>query len=245
MYPLGELIEQAMQAKGLSKREVVMQVGYHDLVKGLKMLDDLMEGKALGYRHTPMRHLPEVLGIPPEDFDAALNQWYVLQRIAWEDELADRGYYNERTFRPHLWIHTSRQTPSPIFAAALLGPAAFKHVRLPKEAVGPQGEVDFDLVGQVIRDHFRKKKGTTHVFGEIVSYILKRHYGDQGLEFSPDGRLINTDPLPISHGEARLTVGNKEISQESFDKLVYAITRDLFEGIEINISFDVDKEPAD
>jgi len=217
MYPLGELIEQKMQAKGLSKIEVVILVGYHDLVKGLKMLDDLIAGKALGYRHTPMRHLPEVLGIAPEEFDAALQQWYEIKRIAWEDELAERGYYNERTFRPHLWIRASRQTPQPIFVALVMGEAAFKHVRLPQEAVGPQGEVDFDLVGQVIRDHFRKRKGSTLIFGDIVSYLLIRHYGDPGLEFSPDGRLLDTDPAPLPSGEGSLTVKNKEIPREFFD----------------------------
>lgn len=211
MYPLGALIEQARQAKGLSKIEVVIQVGYHDLAKGLKMLDDLMAGKALGYRHTPMRHLPEVLGIPPEAFAEALEKWYELQRIAWEDELAERGYYNERTFQPHLWLRTSRQTPQPIFVAALVGEAAFKHVRLPKKAVGPQGEVDFALVGLVIRDHFRRKKGTTHVFGEIVSYILKRSYHDSGLEFGPDGRLLAIEAAQEPSGAATVTFGQKEI----------------------------------
>jgi hypothetical protein len=223
MYPLGELIEQAIKNRGLSKIEVVIKVGYHNLNKGLHLLDDLIDGKALGYRHTPMRHLPEVLNISQEEFDASLAKWYELKKIAWEDDNAKRGIYNERTFRPHLWIWTSRQTPQPIFPAAIGGEAMFKHVRLPEGAVGENGEVDFALVGQVIRDHYHKRKGSALVFGDIVSYFLRLSYGKPGIKFSPDGQIIDTNPPPVSHGEASLTIGNKEIPREFLDKLAETI----------------------
>lgn len=221
MLPLGKLINQAIQDLGLSKPEVIKKVGYYNLNNGLKMLDDLISGKALGYKHTPMRRLPEVLNIPQEDFDRALAQWYDLKRIEEENERAERGIYNERTFKPHLWLKTSRTTPEPIFPAAMGGEAMFKLVRLPAGVIGENGEVDFEKVGQIIRDHYQSRQGNARVFGDILSYYLIFSYDDPGdIEFSPDGQIIDTEPQPLPQGEASLSLdklGNKLIPPEIFN----------------------------
>jgi|GEM_PF-3007891 len=227
MNPLEALINDALAKKGLSKAELVKKAGCFNEANGLRMLEELLSGRNLvGFRHTPIRRIPEVLDIPQEIFDATVAKFAEILRIAEEDSDAARGVYNERTFKPHLWIKSSRTTPQPIFVAAVMGKmaeAAFKHVPLPEGVVSRDGKVNWEAVGQVIREHYKMKKGSACIWGDIVSYYLVLSYHGPSIEFSPDGQVIDTDLLPISQGEATLTIGNREIPREVLDDLVKTI----------------------
>lgn len=221
MNPLEELIHDALAKKGLSKAELVKKAGCVNESNGLRMLETLLSGRnVVGFRHTPLRRIPEVLDIPQDKFDDVVAKFAEILRIAEEDRAAARGVYNERTFKPHLWIKTSRTTPQPIFVAVICGEAMFKHVPLPDGVVAADGKVDWEAVGQVIREHYKMRKGSALIFGDIVSYYLRLSYHGPSIEFSPDGQIIDTDPPPLSHGEGRLTIKNREIPREMFDELL-------------------------
>lgn len=197
--PLGEIITRAMDAKGLSREEVVRLVGYYHLPTGLQMLDDLISGKASAYRHTPMANLPEVLGISREEFDAALTK---------------------KPFRPYLWIRSSRSRPMSISIVAFVGEAAYKYVPLPEGLVAPDGSFDPEAVGEIIRAHYRESGGKVAQFGDIVSYLF--HWKEDGtaIEFSPDGSLLTFDPEPPPQVDYILRVKNKVITKGLIDKKI-------------------------
>lgn len=247
MNPLEELINGALEEKGLSKAELVKKAGCVNESNGLRMLEDLLSGSNLvGFRHTPLRRIPEVLDIPQEKFDDVVAKFADTLRIAEEDRIATRGVYNERTFKPHLWIKGSRTTPQPIFVAAVMGnmaEAAFKHVPLPDGVVSKDGKVNWEAVGQVIREHYKMREGSARIWGDIVSYYLRLSYHGPSIEFSPDGQIIDTDPLPLARGEAKLTIGNREIPREVLDNLADSIVGEMAEPVKgIEISFNSDKE---
>lgn len=244
MNPVKELIYKAMERKGLSKAELVKKAGCFNETNGLRMLEELLSGRNLvGFRHTPIRRLPEVLEIPQEKFDETVAKFAETLKIAAEDRAARKGVYNERTFKPHLWIKASRTTPEPIFVACICGEAPFKHVPLPDGVVSEDGKVNWEAVGQVIREHYKRSKGSAIIFGDIVSYYLRLSYHGPSIEFSPDGQIIDTDPPPVSRGEASLSVGNKEIPRALLDELTAARTPEMAESVEsTQIYFDIDKE---
>lgn len=220
MSPLGEIITRAMLTKGFSRKKVVRLAGYHHLPTGLQMLDDLISGKARAYKHTPMENLPEVLGSSMEEFDAALARAHHRRIEDFEDREAGRGYYNERTFRPHLWIRTSLSRPTSICMAAFVGEARLKHIALPEGLVAPDGSFDAEVLGAIIRAHYKEKEGKVTLFGDIVSYILRWKYGAPGIELLTDGSVLTHDPQPVPQGETRLTVGNKVITRGLLDKII-------------------------
>ena len=224
MSPLGELITRAMITKGLNREQVVKLAGYHHLPTGLQMLDDLISGKARAYKHTPMVNLPEVLGVSREEFDAALVRLHQRLVEAAEDWEARRGYYNERTFRPHLWVRTSLSRPTTIFVVALTGEARFKHIALPEGLVAPVGFFDAEAIGAIIRNHYREKEGKISLFGDIISYILRWKYGAPGIELLPDGSVLTDNPQPLPKGKYSLTVGNKVIPRGPLDKMMLSKT---------------------
>ncbi len=225
MNLLEELINDALSKKGLSKAELVKKAGCVNESNGLRMLEDLLSGRnVVGFRHTPLRRIPEVLDIPQEKFDATVAKLAEIVRIAEEDRAAARGVYNERTFKPHLWVNASRTTPQPIFVACFCGEAPFKHVPLPDGVVAADGTVDWEAVAQVIRDHYHRRKGSALIFGDIVSYYLRISYHGPSIELSPDGQIIDTNPPAVSHGEGRLTIKDREIPQDMLDALLEPTT---------------------
>jgi hypothetical protein len=242
MNPVEKLIYKAMERKGLSKAELVKKAGCFNETNCLSMLEALLSGSNLvGFRHTPIRRIPEVLDIPQDKFDDVVAKFAEIIRIAEEDWAAARGIYNERTFKPHLWLRTSQQTPQPIFIVALYGEAMFKHVPLPEGVITGGGAV-LERVAEVIRDHYRRSNGRAQIFGDIVSYILKLSYDDPGIEFSPEGQIISNEPLLLPQGKATLSLDNKNIPPEILDKLVESITSEIIDSIErIEITFKINK----
>jgi hypothetical protein len=220
MSPIGEIITQRMNTMGLTPEKLVKLVGYYHLPKGLKMLDDLISGKATAYKHTPMVNLTKVLGVSEADLDGALDLAHQQLILSIEDREARRGYYNERTFRPHLWIRTSLSRPTQIFPVAFCGEARFKHIALPEGVVAPDGSYDAETLKNIIRVNYRENEGKVFLFGDIVSYILRWKYGARGIEFSPDGSVLTYDPQPVPQGKVTLSVGHKVIPSGLLDKII-------------------------
>lgn len=159
------------------------------------MLDDLVSGKASAYKHTPMVNLPAVLGISREEVDAAMGQMHQRRIRAAEDYAARLKYYNERTFRPHLWVVPIRKMPTGIVILGLAGgEGAVKHVPLPEVLVHADGTFDAEAIGAIMRAHYQENEGKIPYFGEISSYRLVRIYCDNGIEFSPEGVILTDTP---------------------------------------------------
>jgi len=211
-YPIGKFLISALINKGLSRREAVIACGCHNIEKGLALLDDLMRGKTEAFRHTPLANLPRLLEFSEEDLEQAFKETREQQKDQAEHYWANKGYYTEKYFKPHLWLRTSRTVPQPIFIVAFAGgEVPYKHIPLPYGIVGKDRTFKQAALAQIIRDHYHRTQGSAGPFGEIVSYLVRRYYGDPGLEFSPDGELISDNPAPVPQGKAYLKVGNKTI----------------------------------
>ena len=118
--PIAVLIEVRLRALGINRAALVQRLGYANIAKGLRNLENLCHGDLDRYPDL-VRALAGALDIPEEEVARAIRESRAaLEGAARTDKEAQEALYR-RNFRPHAVILTERSRPSPIFAAALLG----------------------------------------------------------------------------------------------------------------------------
>ena len=122
--PIAELIASRLVEIGLQRPELVRRLGYNNIAKGLRRLDDLCAGRFVHVQGL-LAALPSALGLEPELITEAVRQ--TPQQLEEERETAWRV-----SFVPHAVILTERTRPEPLHVAAVIG-------------VGRLLRIDFDL----------------------------------------------------------------------------------------------------
>ncbi len=159
-----------------------------------------------------------------------------LNNGAAEDESEALIDFAKRYFRPHLWVRTSRPTLASSFTAVRHGEADFRHVPLSEGLVADKNVINKEALIQVMRDHYQQYEVSTKQFGEIISYTLKFSYDEPGIEFTPDGTMISSEPGGAGEGD-------RDTSEK--DLAVAQFIGALFQSMDISVEIgwdNVDQE---
>ena len=214
-YPISRFIAQHAQMVGLSRRDIARRLGYHDIGKAHRALDDaLTTGTVPPHMRT---HLADALEVDDDVLDPVMTATLRQQ----QDEARARTLDRERTyaasFRPHLRVETERMIPQPIFIAALIGTARLRHVGLSDDAWSANPDRRHQLVKEAIQDHYREHRGHVPAFGPIVGYVAVMMAGylvDFGFPFDTAGepvgplqavKRLGEGTLGVKPGDTRLT----------------------------------------
>jgi hypothetical protein len=111
--PIQQLIEDRCHALGLSRRHLIRRAGYENTAKGLRRLDELLDGNLQTTRGLIDR-LPTALDVPVETVAEAVGETIRQRHIA--EEAAYRA-----SFKPHAVILTEHIRPTHITFAAITG----------------------------------------------------------------------------------------------------------------------------
>lgn len=181
-YAIGRVVVDRTNALGMSRRQLVHQLGYQDRpFKGHELLSAFLAGANLSPPF--LNRLSNVLEIEPSILDAAI----LATARELDAEAATRALGAEQqyrtSFRPHLQIQTSRRIPSPICVAAVIGIRRLRAVELPPGVASADDEGRDQIARDAVIAHFREHRGIVPCFGEITGYVLVLFPGYDGVDF--------------------------------------------------------------
>jgi hypothetical protein len=197
-HPVFIYLNEKINVSGMSKKDIVIKMGYKNVTKGLRRLQNVLNGGSKDEQF--LVKLSQVLSFPVEEI--------IKIRSDYEYRVA------KEVFRPHLLAVTSNHIPSPIFVGAMVAHQRFIYFEddfLELEYIDQLARVS----GHVIA-HMVKQDGRIPAFGRIKYYILQRAYDEaksDRLFFDTSGSLIdNPEPQDKSEpGTASLTVKGRNI----------------------------------
>jgi hypothetical protein len=208
MYPIIELVENAMRERKLNRKRVCHALGYSEAgtAKAFRSFDKLMaEGIANG--DVFLQRLADVLRL---DRNAVAESCARSRAIRIAEERMAMEIHARRMFTPHLWAQpTSRQTPSPLFVILFCGENGFRRANLPAGIERMSLEQQKQIVRQAAQRHYSQKKFSP--FGEVLGYRFRLKYESYWV-VSVQGEFQNFvehDPPQITIGSIR--IGHKEI----------------------------------
>jgi hypothetical protein len=192
--PIGLLISTRRRELGISSAEIARRVGYRNVSKGVRRIDELCRGDFRAANFI-VGALPRALELPEDDVRRAIHatedELDARERARLEEE--DRGYRS--AFRPHaVWV-TERLVPRPIFVAAFLGVENLLRFDLDIE----QGEETF--VAQAIAAN----PSWAGPFGKVVGFYLNLS-PDKCVQYDREGNVLATFSKARRPGRADLTL---------------------------------------
>lgn len=213
MYAIQEYVIRTMREKGLKRSEVVQRLGYTNVAKGCRRLDQLLHN--LEYNRTIMNNLHVALGVTRQEVQEKLEE--TAREI--EQERLQEEERERRVFVPYLFCQTERRIPSPIFVCAILNAVSMKYVYLPPDYNQRSDSEQEEIRRALIAEKLGKNDGRIPSFGKITCFTLRRAYDDSEEErevYDLEGNLMPRPPegtRKITRGNATLTVKGKDITR--------------------------------
>lgn len=214
-YPISRFIAQHARMAGFSRRDIARRLGYHDIGKAHRALDDaLTTGTVPPHMRT---YLADALEVDAAVLDPVMTATLRQQQDEARARTRDRERAYAARFRPHLRAETERVVPQPIFIAALMTTARLRHVELSDETWSAKPERRDQLIKKAIQDHYGEHHGHVPAFGMIVGYVavvMAGYLVDFGFPFDtaggPAGQLqavkrLGEATLGVKPGDTRLT----------------------------------------
>ncbi|MDP8268590.1 MAG: hypothetical protein P9L97_07685 [Candidatus Tenebribacter davisii] len=179
---ISELITNRMKKLNLSKKEVVVRMGYSNITKGLRNLGNFLEGGFLaGDQYIRLAKALEV--------DESM---VVKAMIETHEQEENRKKEQERkAFKPHICAMCELGIPSPIFIGIMTHHSRF--VYFEESFLDLTYSDQLMLVQKSILRHFERFDGSISGFRNIIHYVLRRFYDedeDEILLFDIKGNII-------------------------------------------------------
>ena len=208
MFELGRFITEEMKRKGLKRSEVAHCLGYANINRGLRRLDECInEGTPHAFI---IQNLHTVLGVDSSVVQKALaitKKQMLEKRKAREAEAEERA---REAFRPHLFINTELSRPTSITMAIFTG-MADKTVNLPEDFAAHPPEKQLEIVQSVLRQHFKDNQGECRFFGKILGYYYVHHFREN-IWLDVEGNVEMDETTPFTPPQGYITIGNKKIT---------------------------------
>jgi hypothetical protein len=190
-YPIGRLVLHQARTLGLTRTMIVQRLGYSDLSNGQQALTNLL---MTGTSPPFFTRLADALEVDTSIVESVLIATARQQDAEAAVHMLGREEAYRQAFRPHLQVQVERDKPSPIFLAAMLG---IKRLRIidsrDLDAAADDTQRD-EIVGTIIRQHYRDNAGRVSCFGKITGYVLVSVPGYDGVDY---GLPLDVDGYPI------------------------------------------------
>lgn len=169
--PVAELIDRRLAALQLTKRELIVRLGYKNVSKGLNRLHQLYQGE-FGYDDFLLARLPEALQMAPSDLRAAKTK--AVQNAALEARRQEL-----RRFKPHAVFLTEHRIPSQIVIAAIIGADRHRYMFF-----------DYKTDPRSFRSIvLEAMPASIPMFGRVVGFVIN-HSPTYAIEYDAGGKLI-------------------------------------------------------
>jgi len=205
MYPISALVLRYTTRSKKEKLNIVKNLGYKNLNKGLRRLDHLIQTGQCPY--SLREKLPSVLGIDPSAIQEAFEATLAQQRE--EEEKARRAEedFERTTFRPHLWVIHELENPP---VGSICGIERWKIITLHENISNLRWSDQCITIKEKIIVHQSDVSVDESIFGRVKGYVYRRNY-DESYYFSTDGILLGKYRSKINNPEVYIQIGNKKL----------------------------------
>ncbi|MEW6526372.1 MAG: hypothetical protein AB1444_06880 [Spirochaetota bacterium] len=202
MYAIHRFMHDIMHQKNLSKKEVARRLGYNNISKGIRRIDEFLD-KATLNEHI-ICNLHSALDEPKEKILEKLQETKeeIAQEIQKQEKEKRQNKEEEyKNFKPFLYCVTEKPKPSPIFICALTQSFLLKKVNLPSNFNELSIEQKQKAMKDIIKEHYnfvqQRWSGIIPAYGKILAYTLvpTYDYNEEDLPvYTIDGMLIESPP---------------------------------------------------
>lgn len=196
---INALIDARMKALSITKTELVVRLGFRNVPKGLRRLDEVCDGDC-SRGQMLLSRLPIALEVEPKVVQAAL--------IATHDEKQreEEKSYREN-FKPHAIIQTDRIRPEPLFVALLVG--VEKILRIDFEDGSSPVSYAFQSLAAIQRR--TAENGRLPAFGRPISYVVN-YSPEKAVVFALDGTPQNVCDKAASYNDGSLKLRGRSLT---------------------------------
>ena len=178
------LVHGAMEKAPLTKNEVLRRMGYSNLNKGVRRLDQFLKGDMAD--KTFVMKLTEAINASLEEMQSAINSD---QSRAWQRA----EEHARKNFKPYIFLQTTATRPSQICIYALTGGTrAHKMIAVSESLPNESWLKQIKIVRTLISEHIQNTKGVVPFFGKVSGYLYCPSY-DSSYEFTVQGETDEVD----------------------------------------------------
>ncbi|MEJ5362965.1 MAG: hypothetical protein WHV26_12970 [Spirochaetota bacterium] len=220
MYAIHKFLLDTMKQKNLSKKDVALRLGYKNISKGIRRIDEFIQEGTLNENIIKNLHiaLDESVSKVLEKLEETKQQ--IAEEIKKQEEEKIRVKEEKRkNFKPFLYCVTEQKIPQPIFVAAISESYLLKKVSLPDNFNELSPKQKLDAMRNAISQHYEyihnRWGGIVPAYGKILAYTLVPtfEYNEEDLPvYTPQGELIEQPPRfyqEIELGVAGVSIGKK------------------------------------
>lgn len=189
-----ELIKLRLQQLKIRRSTFAAEgLGYKNINKGLRQLENIMAGGEIPVKH--LQRISSLLQVSEEELIDSMIET-IKENIIKEEQENERIEKDEREkFRPYFYSINERSVPSPIIIGNMVHHTRFvyyykefKKYTLREQLV----QIKFDIA-----DHYFINKGSIPAFGKILYYVYRNNYDLKDSELT----VLDTSGEIIEHKE--------------------------------------------
>ena len=202
MYAIHRFLQETMKQKKISKKELAQRLGYNNISKGIRRIDEFLEKATLN--EYIVYNLHSALDEPKEKILGKLEETKeeIVREIQKQEEEKRQKQEEERkNFKPFLYCVTEYPKPSPIFICAMTQSFLLKKVALPSTFNELSIEAKQKAIKDAIKEHHnfvgQKWHGRIPAYGKILTYtlVVEYDYNEEDLPvYAIDGSIIENPP---------------------------------------------------
>lgn len=198
---LNQLINQRMIDLDITCSELVQNMGYSNMGKGCRRIDQLRAGD-VGMAKNLRLMLAQGLAVNVEIIDQVIA-FTLKEQVAAEDA----AY--RKVFQPHAIILTDRIVPSPVFVYATVGGSNLLIINFQEDS-SPQ------TYAEQAREALPQSVPT---LGNTTGYVVN-YTPDHAVQFDKEGKPVAEFDRAHRVGQVSIIIGRKKINEETWRALL-------------------------
>jgi hypothetical protein len=183
-YPISLLIARTIANSGLRRSEFVQAIGYKNAAKGLRRLDEWLEGGSGD--DGCLQRIVGTSHLDPVELEQALAETEAIHQREQTEARSEIEERERRRFKPFIWVETEDGAHSFLTAIA---ERQLKVLHLPDAFEQLSEPAKLAAVRRRVREHYQKTTGKYVGFGEILRYRYAADF-DRSVALDVDGRVI-------------------------------------------------------
>lgn len=209
MVAIGKLIKQVVGDDKGKKRELAMAIAPQGTKTAETAFHKLAELMNNGDRMDAYQEkLRSALGVDDTLFDDAIEDTRKQLQLEEDFRKIQRRLEHRKSFNPHIFMLGERKTPSQITMFGMTGGNRRRIIPLDFEDWKYLSiQEQFNEIRRFIKTHQKEKGGMIPFFGKAVAYLYRPTPEGDGVQFDPQGQVVETTRDFESHfGECAIRI---------------------------------------
>lgn len=184
-YPISELVRRLIEESGLGSSDFVQQIGYRNVAKGLRRLNDLFQnGTADGVL---LQRIRDAFNPDPAEFERAIDATADAHEQDRSEAVREIEERERRRFKHFIWVHTEDGAHS-FFSA--MGERQVKVLWFSEGFDRLSKSEQLAVVQRRVREHCQRSDGGYPGFGQILQYRYADTF-DTSIVLDTTGSIID------------------------------------------------------